>query len=46
MEPYGEVSDYAAASRAAHPRDLPAAYVAMDSVDAFVDENRDYAQWF
>ena len=43
-ETYKDVSEYAAASRATDLSGLPPAYIAVGSVDAFVDENRDYAQ--
>ena len=42
--PFDDVSAYAAASRAIDLSDLPPAYIAVGSVDAFVDENRDYAE--
>jgi acetyl esterase/lipase len=42
--PFDDVSPYAAASRAIDLSDLPPAYIAVGSVDAFVDENRDYAE--
>ncbi|HBO15437.1 MAG TPA: lipase [Porticoccaceae bacterium] len=38
------VSGYMAASRALNLKDLPPAYIAVGSVDAFVDENREYAE--
>ncbi|MDA9560186.1 alpha/beta hydrolase [Porticoccaceae bacterium] len=44
QELYKDVSEYAAASRATNLSGLPSAYIAVGSVDAFVDENRDYAQ--
>ena len=44
QELYKDVSEYAAASRATSLSGLPPAYIAVGSVDAFVDENRDYAQ--
>ena len=44
QELYKDVSEYAAASRATSLSGLPSAYIAVGSVDAFVDENRDYAQ--
>ena len=44
QELYKDVCEYAAASRATNLSGLPSAYIAVGSVDAFVDENRDYAQ--
>jgi acetyl esterase/lipase len=44
QQQYQDVSEYAAATRAECLADLPATYIAVGSVDAFVDENRDYAQ--
>ena len=43
-QPYDSVSQYAAASRATDLSGLPPAYIAVGSVDAFVDEDRDYAE--
>ena len=42
-EHYEDISPYAAPSRAISLSGLPATYIGVGSVDAFVDENRDYA---
>lgn len=44
QQQYQNVSEYAAATRAQNLAKLPPAYIAVGSVDAFVDENRDYAE--
>lgn len=43
-ELYSDVSPYAAACRALDLSGLPSTYIAVGSVDAFVDEDRDYAK--
>ena len=42
-QPYESISQYAAATRATDLTGLPPAYIAVGSVDAFVDEDREYA---
>lgn len=42
-QPYESISQYAAATRATDLTGLPPAYIAVGSVDAFVDEDRKYA---
>ena len=43
-ELYSDVSPYAAACQALDLSGLPSTYIAVGSVDAFVDEDRDYAK--
>jgi acetyl esterase/lipase len=42
-QPYESISQYAAATRATDLTGLPPAYIAVGSVDAFVDEDCEYA---